>query len=172
MEGTGRNEPPQNRNRGRRQRKRSLKWATVNVQGLRYKMNLLRNRALMYKPQIISITETNGEEWINDAAFKLDDYNMYRSDRNEIKGGGTILYVRKEVEQRVCRAIDTKKCESSAWCWVVEKGSRKILVGSVYRSPNSSKQNDDELLKQLLHANEIAGDNRVLLLGDFLMYQG
>ena len=92
---------------------------------------------------------------------------MYRSDRNEIKGGGTILYVRKNVEQRVCRAIDTKKCESSAWCWVVEKGRRKILVGSVYRSPNSSKQNDDELLKQLLHANEIAGDNRVLLLGDF-----
>ena len=165
--GSGTKNPHQTRIRGRHRRKRSLKWATANAQGLRHKMNLLRKRALDYKPQIISVTETNGEEWLNDAVFKIDDYNMYRSDRIRKKGGGTILYVRKEVEQRVCRALSSNECESSAWCWVVEKGGKKILVGSVYRSPNSSRQNDENLLKQLLHANEIAGDNRVLLLGDF-----
>ena len=155
------------RPRGRRKRKRSLKWATLNARSLRNKMGLLRKRAVDYEPQILSVTETFAKEGLNDGAFKLDKYTMYRSDRVGRDGGGTILYVRNNVEQRVCRALNTHKCESSAWCWVIEKGGRKILVGSVYRSPNSTRENDKLLLKQIEHANEIAGDNRILILGDF-----
>ena len=155
------------RPRGRRKRKRSLKWATLNARSLRNKMGLLRKRAVDYEPQILSVTETFAKEGLNDGAFKLDEYTMYRSDRVGRDGGGTILYVRNNVEQRVCRALNTHKCESSAWCWVIEKGGKKILVGSVYRSPNSTRENDKLLLKQIEHANEIAGDNRILILGDF-----
>ena len=97
---------------------------------------------------------------IKTECFKLDKYTMYRSDRVGRDGGGTILYVRNNVEQRVCRALNTHKCESSAWCWVIEKGGRKILVGSVYRSPNSTRENDKLLLKQIEHANEIVPHQR------------
>ena len=41
------------------------------------------------------------------------------------------------------------------------------MVGSVYRSPNSSGQNDDLLNQMIVKANEIAGDNRLVILGDF-----
>ena len=41
--GSGRKNPHQTRIRGRHRRKRSLKWATANAQGLRHKMNLLRS---------------------------------------------------------------------------------------------------------------------------------
>ena len=41
------------------------------------------------------------------------------------------------------------------------------MVGSVYRSTDSTKENDELLLKKIEQANEIAGDNRLLILGDF-----
>ena len=44
---------------------------------------------------------------------------------------------------------------------------KKTLVGCVYKSPNSTEDNDKLLLDKLLLTNEIAGDNRLLILGDF-----
>ena len=57
--------------------------------------------------------------------------------------------------------------ENSVWCWIVGKGGRKILVGSVYRSPNSTPANDVKLLEKIEQANDISCDNRLLILGDF-----
>ena len=45
--------------------------------------------------------------------------------------------------------------------------SKKILVGSIYRSLTSSRDNNRLLLEQLERANDIAGENRVLIMGDF-----
>ena len=39
--------------------------------------------------------------------------------------------------------------ESSAWCWVIEKGGKKILVNGIYRSTSSTRENDEMLLKQI-----------------------
>ena len=165
--GPGENVLQAKRPRGRRRKKRSLKWATLNAQSLGNKMSLLRKRALKYEPHILSVTETFGKEWLNDAFFTIKNYKMYRSDRAGKKGGGTILYIRDGVEHRICRALKTEDCDSSAWCWIVEKGGKKILVGSIYRSPSSTKENDLLLMKKLLQAKEVAGDNRILILGDF-----
>ena len=41
------------------------------------------------------------------------------------------------------------------------------MVGSVYRSTDSTKENDELLLKKIGQVNEIAGNNRRLILGDF-----
>ena len=59
---------------------------------------LIENR----KPNIISVTETWGNDGIVDGLLSLKGYNMYRDDRNTRKGGGTILYVSDKIEQRVC----------------------------------------------------------------------
>ena len=47
------------------------------------------------------------------------------------------------------------------------KNGKKTLVGSVYRSPNSTPENNRWMLAELACANEIAGDNKILILGDF-----
>ena len=91
---------------------------------------------------------------------------MYRDDRDRI-GGGTILYISNKIEQRVCKALYTRDVESTAWCWITEKKGKKTLVGSVYRSTSSTPENNEKLIKELERANEIAGDNRILILGDF-----
>ena len=45
----------------------------------------------------------------------------------------------------------------------------KILVGSIYRSGNDPAENDNLLLEKINEAGELAGDNRILILGDFNM---
>ena len=101
-----------------------------------------------------------------DSEFNLKGYKMYRDDR-ERKGGGAILYIKSELDQRECKTLKSLNYESSAWCWVIERGGKKTLVGSVYRSTSSSPENDNKLLQLIEKANEIVGDNRLLLLGDF-----
>ena len=130
------------------------------------KITDLRGKVDIITPGIVGVTETWGKERLEEKDFELKDYTQYRNDRSDVYGG-TILYVKQEIEQRVCRPLNTPGFDNSAWCWIVEKGGKKTLVGSVYRSPNSSEENDNLLLDKLLLANEIAGDNRVLIMGDF-----
>ena len=47
------------------------------------------------------------------------------------------------------------------------KNGKKTLVGSVYRSTSSTPENNRRMLVELARANEIARDNRILILGDF-----
>ena len=159
-----------NRRGGRRKNKRVLKCVTINAQSLRNKMDELRSDDFKdRKYHIISVTESWGKKDTPDATYELDGYRMYRRDREGAQGGGTILYVKMEIEQRVCRPLNTPGFDSSAWCWIIEKGGQKILVGSVYRSGNDSAENDNLLLDKINEANELAGDNRLLILGDFNM---
>ena len=103
---------------------------TTNAQSLKNKMGEFMELVELYKPQIISVTESWGKDWINDGIFALKGYTMYRDDREGKEGGGTILYVSNKLEHRSCRPLNTQDFESSAWCWIIEKG-KKILVGSV-----------------------------------------
>ena len=140
---------------------------TINAQSLKNKMNEFRVLVEKNKPQIISITESWGEEWISDGIFALKGYTMYRDDRSRMRGGGALLYISDNIEQRVCRPLNSDNFESSTWCWIIEKNGKKILVGSVYRSTSSTAENNKRLISQIEKANEIAGDNRLLILGDF-----
>ena len=161
----------QSTSRKKRKCNKSLRCMTLNAQSLQYKMSELEKRAKLSKPYIISITESWGKDNIDDIVYNLDDYNMYRNDRIGRAGSGTLLYIRKNLGQRKCKAMATlmngQEYDSSVWVWVNISKGKKILVGSIYRSPNSSADNNKLLLAMLDHANDIAGENRLLILGDF-----
>ena len=144
---------------------------TLNAQSLRYKMDECRENVKMYKTGIISVTETWGQEELGDAVFTIDDFNMYRDDRKGRIGSGTLLYIRKNLGQRRCwpmtRYVNREEYDSSVWCWVTPCKGTKILVGSIYRSTSSTRENDRQLLEMIEKANEIAGENRLLIMGDF-----
>ena len=157
-----------NNNRRRRKRKgKFLKVMTINAQSLNNKINEFKLLVNEKKPDIISITESWAKENTTDGIFALQGYIMYRDDKKTGPGGGALLYVNEKIEQRACRALNTMPFENSTWCWIIGKGGSKILVGSVYRSPNSSGPNDNLLNQVILKANEIAGGNRLVILGDF-----
>ena len=96
---------------------------------------------------------------------------MYRGDRVTGRGGGTILYISTQLDQRECLALkrptNQVPFDSSVWCWVTPTKGKKILVGCIYRSTSSLGPNNDRLMNLLKLANDIAGENRLLILGDF-----
>ena len=141
------------------------------TQSLKFKMDELREIIDREKPHIISVTETWGKERMGDAIFSVDGYNIYRNDRGKGTGGGTLLYISKKLGQRACRPLNEipneQHFDSNIWCWVTPTRTKKILVGSIYRSPTSTRENNRLLLRQMDRANNIAGDNRLLIMGDF-----
>ena len=142
----------------------------LNAQSLKLKMDEFRNLVKEHKPHIIGVTETWGKECIDDAMFQLDGYNMYRNDRKDKAykaGGGTLLYINKKLGQRECKPFNCKSFESSTFCWVTPKQGKKVLVGCIYRSTTSSTINDINMLLNLNLASDMAGKNRLLLVGDF-----
>ena len=155
----------------KRKNNRFLKCMTLNARSLRHKMDELRRVAEIHKPKIISVTETWGDGDVQDEVFKINDYNFYRHDRKDRKGSGTLLYIHKKLGQRTCKALmgsqGVQDYDSSVWCWVSTCKGKKILVGSIYRSPTSTPENDKKLLKMLEKANDVSGENRLLVMGDF-----
>ena len=77
-----------NKTKGRRRKKRSLKWGTINAQSLINKMDLLEKRVGLHKLRIVSVTETWGKEGYGDSLFALKGYRMYRNDRIGKEGEG------------------------------------------------------------------------------------
>ena len=144
-----------------------MRIMNTNAQSLINKMDVMEVRVKEQKPKVISVTETWGKEWIRDGILDLKGYKMYRNDRNVKRGGGSILYISNDLEHRECKPLNEQNFESSSWCWIKEEGGNKILVGSIYRSTSSTHNNDRLLLELMDRANEIAGDNRVLIMGDF-----
>ena len=106
----------------RRKKNKVLKMMNINAQSLCNKMNELEFKVMkVTEPQIISISESWGHE---DSNFNLEGYKMYRDDR-ERRGGGAILFIKAELDQRECKTLKSLNYESIAWCWVIEKGGKK-----------------------------------------------
>ena len=149
----------------------SIVSMTVNAQSLKLKKDDLQMKAKLHKPLLIGVIESWGNEKTEDAVFKLKNYIMYRSDRTGQRGGGTLLYISTQLGQREClplkRSVNGISFDSSVWCWVTPTRGKKILVGCVYRSTSSLGVNNDKLNNLLKFACEIAGENRLLILGDF-----
>ena len=61
---------------------------TINAQSLSNKMNEFKLLVTEKNPDIISITESWGNEGITDGIFALTGYTMYRDDRTSSSGGG------------------------------------------------------------------------------------
>ena len=73
------------RGRGRQKKTRALKWGTINAQSLTKKMTLLEYEVKKHDLKIVSVTESWGKDKISDSHFKLNNFKMYRDDR-ELKG--------------------------------------------------------------------------------------
>ena len=71
---------------------KGLKIVHLNIRSLRYKINNLRTWVTQHKPNIITVSETWLYELISDASMKIDNYVLYRADRDQY-GGGLATYV-------------------------------------------------------------------------------
>ena len=87
-------------------------------------------------------------------------------ENNEVKKRGVGLYIRRELKAEEVK-INTK-FQESVWVTVKLNNKDKIIIGCIYKSPNSSQENLDALKDLICNiAQPIKEHSHVLIMGDF-----
>ena len=120
-------------------------------------------------PKIIGITESWCNSTIMDSEIAIENYNMYRNDKNTARGTGVgvVLYIHDSLASGPCSEIDDLGFESSVWATIPLQTDEKILVGLCYRSPNSTDENNKKLRELIMSINKVNNISHILLMGDF-----
>ena len=143
----------------------------LNVRSIAKNLDHLRNylKLLTHEFAIIGFTET----WFNDVTvsrYKLENYNQVSNYRRTKKGGGVTLSIHKSItfkerqEWKVLNPnIETVFAELEKTFF---KTPKNVLIGVIYRPPNSDVNSFIEQLADILH--KLARENKlVYLMGDF-----
>ena len=147
----------------------SMKCMYTNACSVIGKMDELRYVAQNEDYSVIGITETWGNETINDAELHIEGYTMFRKDRKSMlqrRGGGVVLYVKDTLRPRPSSKLGASEFEESVWC-TIDLADSPLLVGVCYRSTSSSDDNNDKLLELLQIAADESKSSQLLLMGDF-----
>ena len=115
------------------------------------------------KPHIIGITESWANNDITNAELGLEGYVMFRKDRIGRRGGGVLLYIKKDtIPAYEVQLQEEADCNEAIWCKLVT-GHTAVIIGVVYRCPNITKQNNEKIHNAI---NEVSkGD--CIIMGDF-----
>ena len=121
------------------------------------------------KPSIIGVTETWLNDSYSDAEFAIPNYILYRQDRADTVrgiGGGVLLYIKQDLNS-VQREDLQGAFTNYVWCEVQVGGAgfkrSQLLIGVVYRSPNSTSAND-QLLFNIING---VSSQDTIIMGDF-----
>ncbi|VDL88945.1 unnamed protein product [Schistocephalus solidus] len=93
-------------------------------------------------------------------------YAYIRNDRHKGRGGGSCIYVRQPLSFFLLDCRQFTAVEESCWLRVVLKDNYSLLVGSVYRPPNTS-EDYDLCLSLAFHAAADLNLKYCLIAGDF-----
>jgi Reverse transcriptase (RNA-dependent DNA polymerase)/Endonuclease-reverse transcriptase len=117
-------------------------------------------------PHLLFITET----WFNDESLtKLSNYSLFKRDRQGKAGGGVALYVKNNLKavEITCRPFSNQSCEQ-IWCELIGP-SEKVIVGCIYRPPNSTKLINDAVNRSISTAKAHVDKGKytcVMIVGD------
>ena len=135
-----------NRSDDARMNEASLTLLYTNAQSLVNKVNELKAITAINNPDLIIVTETWTNESITNQLLDIDGYDVVeRKDRNDTlmgRGGGIVVYAKKDLYawKEECDTV-FNQCGMIG----VKRNNRDLYVVAIYRSPNSTKTNDDNL---------------------------
>ena len=134
------------RNAGRDVKRSFLNVLYTNAQSLVNKIDEMRAIVAINNPDILIITETWTNESVSNDLLCISGYDVIeRRDRNDTdrgRGGGIIVYVKKTLYawREDCDTV-FNQCGMIG----VKMKNADLRILAIYRSPNSTKTNDDEL---------------------------
>ena len=111
---------------------------------------------------IVSIPDLCILTYLDESAYHIENYDMFLSPTG--KGRGVILYTKKKLLAKLV-TLDTDINES-IWCKIHLDETDQMLLGCIYRSPNSTTANSEQLttLINKLHKEKYS---HLLVVGDF-----
>jgi exonuclease III len=109
------------------------------------KRNELQAMIDIHKPDIIGITEvkpTNSRFAVEECELALSGFELFHNLSSD--GRGLALYIKTEMRPSLCESSDINFKEFILAECKQEDGS-KLRIGLVYRSPNSTAENTENL---------------------------
>ena len=117
-----------------------------------------------HNPDVIGFTEINIKNathgQISEKEVQFEGYDAYVN----LKGRGTVLYIKEHLisVNLQLNAVD----DSSIWGEIPLKNKDKLIVGVVYRSPNSSDEDNGHIMDMIGEVSAM-NSSHLLILGDF-----
>jgi len=117
------------------------------------------------KPNIIGLTEmrAKNQNEVNESEYSIQGYNLFQ---NKKPKRGVALFLKQTLNAEECTELNDTDFEESVWVKYIGENEEKILIGCIYRSPNSDQENSNRLFK-VLKSDELRKYNKVLIMGDF-----
>ena len=110
----------------------------------------LRVKLADKKPEIIMVTEVkpkNSRYILSEVELSLENYHLITMNKDEDCGRGIAVYVRKGL--RFAEVEIKSEFHESLWISIRLKNNDEMLAGCIYRSPNSTMENNKNLRELL-----------------------
>ena len=144
-----------------------LKAVMTNCDSLLNKRDELSVLICQHEPKIILLTEIlpkNVKNPIDRSELVIPNYELYVS--SLVKGRGVATYIHESISSIVVENLAIELFQESVWCCCKLDNNDKLLIGNIYRSPNSSPENNKNL-NTLLKSVMQAAYSHILIAGDF-----
>ena len=115
----------------------------TNAQSILNKFSEFSDNVNHFKPLIIGITETWLKPEIRDAEVQVTGCELFGCDRPVINAGGALRYIHECLSSNSCAQLDDLGLEDAVFRIVDLNEKDKLLVAVIYRSTNSSIENNE-----------------------------
>ena len=120
-------------------------------------------------PHVLCLTEFGASSSVNDGELGIEGYSLYRGDHSSGGGGlgkGAAIYIKDTLNHSACPLLDRAGFDCAVWCTVLLSDGKRLLIGVVYRSPNSTDDNNERMLEIMKMASNVKTDY-LTVCGDF-----
>ena len=100
---------------------------------------------------------------LSEAELKIPGYQTFYT-QHPLRG--VSIHVKESLNPKVCNVFDDKNFNEHVWCSFITQNNEKVLIGNIYKSPNSSDLNTHKLF-DILKDNAINQYDKVYITGDF-----
>ena len=123
----------------------------------------------LHKPSIVCLTEIEPKiktktSNIKESEIQIPNYSLFLNSKRK---RGVAMYIHQSLDPRECYDLNKKSdFEEYLFCEVSGSNNEKMLLGVFYRSPNSSTENNNNLLS-LINIDHNKNYDVVCIMGDF-----
>ena len=112
-----------------------LLCAYLNINSMRYKFDYIRDLLQRNIVDLFFIAETKLDESFVDCQFQVNNYMLWRADRNS-KGGGLAAYLRSDIAGDRKKALEFQEVESIGI--ELNCNGHKYFIAGMYKPPSMS----------------------------------
>ena len=127
-------------------------WGLINKQG--DLINLINKIAGSHKVDVITLQET----WITNANVHLINFPRYKHyglHRKGRKGGGVSVLVNNELTSHEYNSLNVNENHLESCFVEIKLQDKKLLVGSIYRPPNTDDRKFNENMLKILKKKDL-----------------